>query len=142
MPETREPAPTLSLGDSVELCRCGSASSRGKGGVMSTLEPSNVPAVVSADFDSLKLRQAVAGYLAGFRESTRKAYGLDLRQWLGWCRTHDLVVFQARRAHIELLPAGSNAVGLDRNELGMFLVQAGLSGGRIMLWRVCLLSTD
>lgn len=100
-----------------------------------------------------------------------------MRQWLGWCRTHALVGFQASRAHIELFarwleengrtratvarrlstitgfyrycveeqliprsPAvhirrpklnyESNAVGLDRNELGMFLVQAGLSGGR------------
>jgi integrase/recombinase XerD len=156
---------------------------------MSTTEPSNVPAVVSADFDSLKLRQAVAGYLAGFGEATRKAYGLDLRQWLGWCRTHDLVVFQARRAHIELFarwleengrarttvarrlstitgfyrycveeqliprsPAvhihrpklnyESNAVGLDRNELGMFLVQLVCRAAGITLWRVCLLSTD
>lgn len=144
---------------------------------MSMRESSSVPAVVLSDLDSVSLRQAVAGFLAGFGESTRKAYGLDLRQWMQWCRSHDLRVLQARRAHIELYarwleergraratvarrlstitrfyrycveeelilrsPAShirrpklnyeSNATGLDRNELGMFLVQAGLSGGR------------
>lgn len=144
---------------------------------MSMRESSNVPVVVSSDFESYSVRQAVAGYLAGFGESTRKSYGLDLRQWVYWCRDHDLRVFQAKRAHIELYarwleeqgraratvarrlstitgfyrycveeeliprsPAAhirrpklnyeSNATGLDRNELGMFLVQAGLSGGR------------
>lgn len=130
-----------------------------------------------SDSDLDSLRKVVAGYLAGFGESTRKAYSLDLRQWIGWCRDHDLRVFEAKRAHIEvyarwleeqgraratvarrlstitgfyrycveeeLIPRSpakhvrrpklnyeSNAVGLDRNELGMFLVQAGLSGGR------------
>ena len=144
---------------------------------MSLRESSSVPAVALSDFDSVSLRQVVAGYLAGFGESTRKAYDLDLRQWIQWCRSHGLRVFQARRAHIELyarwleergraratvarrlstisgfyrycveeelmprspaihirrpkLNYESNAVGLDRNELGMFLVQAGLSGGR------------
>lgn len=144
---------------------------------MSSRESSDVPAVVSSESDVLSVRQAVAGYLAGFGESTRKAYGLDLRQWIQWCRSHDLRVFQVRRAHIELyarwleergraratvarrlstitgfyrycveeelmvkspathirrpkLNYESSAVGLDRNELGMFLVQAGLSGGR------------
>jgi len=144
---------------------------------MSMMESSKVPAVVSADFESFTLRQSVAGYLAGFGESTREAYSLDLRQWVQWCHSHDLAVFQAGRVHIELfarwlkengraratvarrlstitgyyrycveeqlisrspavhirrpkLSYESNAVGLDRNELGMFLVQAGLSGGR------------
>lgn len=68
---------------------------------MSIDESSNVPAVVS-DFDSFALRQAVAGFLAGFGESTRQAYSLDLRQWMQWCQSHELVVFQAKRAHIEL----------------------------------------
>lgn len=69
---------------------------------MSTVESSTVPAMISADSDLLRLRQTVAGYLAGFGESTRQAYGLDLRQWINWCHGHDLAVFQARRAHIEL----------------------------------------
>lgn len=144
---------------------------------MSLRESSSVMMVAWSDSDLASLGKVVAGYLAGFGESTRKAYGLDLRQWIQWCRDHDLRVFEAKRAHIELyarwleergraratvarrlstitgfyrycveeelmprspathvrrpkLNYESNAVGLDRNELGMFLVQAGLSGGR------------
>lgn len=144
---------------------------------MSVSESSSELSVVWSDSDLAQVGKVVAGYLAGFGESTRKAYALDLRQWIGWCRNHNLRVFDARRAHIELyarwleeqgraratvarrlstitgfyqycveeeliarspathicrpkLHYESNAVGLDRNELGMFLVQAGLSGGR------------
>ena len=100
-----------------------------------------------------------------------------MRQWLGWCTSHDLKVFEVKRAHFELfarsleqdgkaratvarrlstiagfyrycveeqlIPVSPavhvrrprldyewNATELDRNELGMFLVQAGLAGGR------------
>lgn len=144
---------------------------------MSLRESSSVIAVAWSESDLASLGKVVAGYLAGFGESTRNAYGLDLWQWVQRCRSHDLRVFEARRAHIELyarwleergrardtvarrlstitgfyrycveeeliprspathirrpkLNYESNAVGLDRNELGMFLVQAGLSGGR------------
>ena len=136
-----------------------------------------LPALVSPDFDPFAVHQAIAGFLAGYGESTRQAYSLDLRQWMLWCQAHDLAVFEVRRAHIELFARGleeagraratvarrlstiagfyrycveeqlltaspashvrrprldyeSNALGLDRNELGMFLVQAGLAGGR------------
>ena len=145
--------------------------------MMTTETTSFVPAVVSPDFDSFAVRQAIAGFLAGYRDTTRQAYSLDLRQWLRWCDDHDLKVFEVRRAHIELFgrsleqdgkaratvarrlstvagfyrycfeeqlitrsPAAhvrrprvdyeSKVSGLDRNELGMFLVQAGLCGGR------------
>jgi site-specific recombinase XerD len=144
---------------------------------MTTTESTYLPALASPDFDSFAVRQAIAGFLAGYGTSTRDAYGLDLRQWLRWCASHELAVFAVKRAHIELfarsleqdgkaratvarrlstiagfyrycveellLPVSpathvrrpkvsyeSNAVGLDRNELGMFLVQAGLCGGR------------
>ena len=144
---------------------------------MTTTESVQVPTLVAPDFDSFGIRQAVAGFLAGFGESTRQAYSLDLRQWIRWCVAHELDVLEVRRAHIELFGrwleeegkarstvarrlstiAGfyrycveeqllevspgahvrrprvdyeSRAVGLDRNELGMFLVQAGLAGGR------------
>ena len=145
---------------------------------MTTTYTALMPAVVVAsEVDSFAVRQAVAGFLAGYGGTTRDAYSLDLRQWLGWCTRHELRVFEVRRAHIELLarsleqdgkaratvarrlstiagfyrycveeqlipvsPAShvrrprsdyeSNATGLDRNELGMFLVQAGLAGGR------------
>ncbi len=144
---------------------------------MTTMQPTVVPAVMAPDFDSFAVRQAIAGFLAGYGAATRDAYSLDLRQWLGWCASHDLKVFEVKRAHIELfarsleedgragatvarrlstiagfyrycveeqlIPAPpalhvrrprlgyeSNATGLDRNELGLFLVQAGLAGGR------------
>jgi site-specific recombinase XerD len=145
--------------------------------MMTTTETRFVPAVVSPGFDSFAVRQAMAGFLAGYGDTTREAYSLDLRQWLRWCDTHQLGVFDVKRAHIELFArsleqdgkaratvarrlstvAGfyrycfeeeliavspavhvrrprvdyeSHATGLDRNELGMFLVQAGLCGGR------------
>jgi site-specific recombinase XerD len=144
---------------------------------METTESTLVPALIAPDLDSFVVRQAIAGFLAGYGETTREAYGLDLRRWLAWCASHELGVFEVRRAHIELfarwlehegkaratvarrlsmiagfyrycveeqlLPVSpathvrrpevsyeSNATGLDRNELGMFLVQAGLCGGR------------
>jgi hypothetical protein len=67
---------------------------------MTTTQPTLVPAVT--DFDSFAVRQAIAGFLAGYGDTTRDAYSLDLRQWLGWCSTHDPGVFAVRRAHIEL----------------------------------------
>jgi len=144
---------------------------------MTTTQPTIVPALVAPDFDSFAVRQAIAGFLAGYGDTTRDAYSLDLRQWLRWCTRHELRVLEVRRAHIELfarsleqdgkaratvarrlstiagfyrycveeqlIPVSpavhlrrpklnyeSNATGLDRNELGMFLVQAGLAGGR------------
>ena len=144
---------------------------------MSTNQPTHLPARPSESFDGLALARTVAAFLAGYGEVTRNAYALDLRQWIEWCQSNALPVFEVRRAHIELFarslekqgrarstvarrlstisgfyrycveeqliaasPAAhvrrprldyeSHAVGLDRNELGMFLVQAGLSGGR------------
>jgi site-specific recombinase XerD len=143
---------------------------------MTTIETRLVPAVVTSEVDTSTVGRAVAGFLAGYGDSTRKAYSLDMRQWPSWCQNHDLQVFGVRRAHIELFARGleadgkaratvarhlstvagfyrycfdeelisrspaehvrrprldyeSHAVGLDRNELGMFLVQAGLAGG-------------
>ncbi len=142
---------------------------------MTTKETRFMPALWTPDIDSFEVRQAIAGFLAGYGEMTREAYSLDLRQWLRWCDTHQLKVFDVKRAHIELFArsleadgkaratvarrlstvAGfyrycfeeqliplspavhvrrprvdyeSNTTGLDRNELGMFLVQAGLAG--------------
>ena len=144
---------------------------------MTTKQTVYVPSLVAPDWESFGLRQAIAGFLAGFGQATREAYSLDLGQWMGWCASHDLVMLEVRRAHIELyarwleqagraratvsrrlstiagfyrycveeqlleaspavhvrrprLDYESTTIGLDRNELGMFLVQAGLSGGR------------
>jgi hypothetical protein len=48
---------------------------------------------MSRDFDSFAVRQAIAGFLVGYGDTTRESYSLDLRQWLGWCTSHDLWVF-------------------------------------------------
>ena len=69
---------------------------------MTTTQPSFVPAVVAPDFDSFAVRQAIAGFLAGYGVTTRDAYSLDLRQWLGWCTNHELRVLDGKRAHIDL----------------------------------------
>ena len=44
----------------------------------------------------------LAGFLAGYSGLTRQAYELDLRQFASWCQQHQLRLFQARRADIEL----------------------------------------
>lgn len=69
---------------------------------MTTTQHTFVPSLVEPDFDSFAVRQAIAGFLAGYGDATRAAYSLDLRQWLGWCASHDLRVFEVKRAHIEL----------------------------------------
>jgi site-specific recombinase XerD len=120
---------------------------------------------------------AAAGFLAGYGGTTRVGYTIDLRNYWAWCEQHQLPIFDARRAHIELYvrsledhgyarstngrrlstvasfyrwctdeellarnPAAnvrrpkisqdSTTLGLDRQELGQFLVEAGLAGGR------------
>ena len=45
-----------------------------------TTQPTLVPAVLAPDFDSFAVRQAIAGFLAGYGDATRDAYTLDLRQ--------------------------------------------------------------
>jgi Phage integrase family len=46
-------------------------------------------------------RLALAGFPAGYRSLTRKAYALDLRQFTSWCRARSLSLFTVRRANIE-----------------------------------------
>ena len=120
---------------------------------------------------------AVAGFLAGYRTTTRTSYRTDLRIFANWCHEASLSLFAVKRAHLELFgrwmehngrmgstvarristlasfyryceqeelmaknPAinvrrpkidnESRTLGLDRNELGAFLVQAGLGSPR------------
>lgn len=120
---------------------------------------------------------AAAGFLAGYRGTTRTGYTIDLRNYWTWIEHNGLHVFDVRRPHLELYvrhledsgyarstigrrlstvctfykwcvdeellgrnPAAnvrrpkisqdSTTLGLDRQELGQFLVEAGLVGGR------------
>ena len=75
---------------------------------MTTTQSAFVPAVVVPDFDSFAVRQAIAGFLAEYGHTTRDAYTLDLRQWLGWCASHDLRVLAAKRPISSCLPGASN----------------------------------
>jgi site-specific recombinase XerD len=55
--------------------------------------------------------------LAGYGESTREAYSLDLRQWhqwLSWCDNHDLRVYEVKQAHIELFARSLEREGKAR----------------------------
>ena len=38
-------------------------------------------------------RLALAGFLAGYRGSTRDAYALDLRQFVAGCEDHQIALF-------------------------------------------------
>ena len=40
---------------------------------METTESTLVPALIAPDFDSFAVRQAIAGFLAGYGETTREA---------------------------------------------------------------------
>jgi site-specific recombinase XerD len=59
--------------------------------------------VLGAD-DSVERREmmAVAGFLAGYRGSTRVSYATDLRLFAIWCHEAKLTLFNVRRAHLEL----------------------------------------
>lgn len=129
------------------------------------------------DPDEQAALAAVAGFLAGYCDPTRRSYATDLRLFAAWCSEAGLGLFAVRRAHIELfgrwmeecgrmrstvarrlstlasfyrychqeglidanpalnvrrpkLDCESRTLGLDRNELGAFLVQAGLGTPR------------
>ena len=43
------------------------------------MQPTLVPAVVAPDFDSVAVRQSVAGFLVGYGDAACDAYSLDLR---------------------------------------------------------------
>ena len=63
-------------------------------------------------------RLALAGFLAGCTGLAREAYTLDLRQFAGWCRQHDIRLFSARRADIE-------AMGLERGHRTLTITRKG-----------------
>jgi site-specific recombinase XerD len=57
---------------------------------------------------------ALAGFLAGYGGLTRQAYELDLRQSTSWCQQHQLRLFSAWRADIELFARDMEARGRAR----------------------------
>ena len=122
-------------------------------------------------------RVAVAAFIAGYTDPTRRSYATDLRIFAGWCHDHGINLLSVKRPHLETFarwmeqegrmastigrrlstlssfyrycqtedildknPAlnvrrpkvhdESRTLGLDRNELGALLVQAGLGDFR------------
>lgn len=59
-----------------------------------------------------------AGFLAGYSGRTREAYTLDLRQFVAWCRQHDIGLFDVRRAEIELYARHLEELGRARATIG------------------------
>jgi site-specific recombinase XerD len=80
---------------------------------MATTIPSTALVPVTPVFTSTE-RLAPAGFLAGYSGLTRQAYELDLRQFVGWCQQHQLQLFRARRADIELFARDMEARGRAR----------------------------
>ena len=67
---------------------------------MATTAPSTTAVLADSMFSEAE-RFALAGFLAGYRGQTREAYTLDLRQFVTWCQSHNLHLFDVRRADIE-----------------------------------------
>jgi len=57
---------------------------------------------------------ALAGFLAGYRGSTREAYALDLRQFAVWCKNHARRLFEVHRVDIECFGRELEARGRAR----------------------------
>jgi site-specific recombinase XerD len=70
------------------------------------------------DIHHLESWAAVGGFLAGYSGHTRLVYQQDLRCFLGWCREHELRLFQVRRAHIELYARTLEHQGKARATIG------------------------
>jgi len=79
-----------------------------------TTTPVSAALVPTAPVFTNAERLALAGFLAGYSGLTRQAYELDLRQFVGWCQHHHLLLFQVRRAEIECFARDLEARGRAR----------------------------
>ena len=80
---------------------------------MATTIPSTALVPLAPVFSNTE-RLALAGFLAGYTGLTRQAYELDLRQFASWCQQHQVQLFGARRADIELFARDLEARGRAR----------------------------
>lgn len=89
------------------------------------------------DLDLFEVRRAHIELFARWLEENGRAKATVARRlstiagFYRYCVEEQLII-HSPAAHVRRPKVSyeSNAVGLDRNELGMFLVQAGLAGGR------------
>jgi len=80
---------------------------------VATTAPSTTVVVADSMFSEAE-RLALTGFLAGYRGLTRDAYTLDLRQFVAWCQSRDLRLFDVRRADIECFARHLEELGRAR----------------------------
>jgi hypothetical protein len=47
-------------------------------------------------------RVAVAAFIAGYTDPTRRSYATDLRIFAGWCHDHGINLLNVKRPHLEM----------------------------------------
>ena len=57
--------------------------------------------VVCYDDPVITERVAVAAFIAGYTDPTRRSYATDLRIFAGWCHDHGVNLLNVKRAHLE-----------------------------------------
>lgn len=73
-----------------------------------------LPALVRDEVFTDPETVALTGFLAGYSGLTRTAYALDLRIYAAWLSSHDIRLFDAKRAHIEAFARDLEALGRSR----------------------------
>jgi hypothetical protein len=59
-------------------------------------------------------RVAVAAFIAGYIDPTRRSYATDLRIFAGWCHDHGIDLLNVKRPHLGLSDPRCNWSGLKR----------------------------
>lgn len=96
---------------------------------MSTLTPSSVALVSARDanpFDQVQM--AASAFLARYSGRTLETYRCDLRTFFQWCADVDLLVLEAKRAHIELWRSAMEERGLAASTICGFYRFAHIDG--------------
>jgi site-specific recombinase XerD len=76
----------------------------GAGGTEAALIPVLEGAVLAARDagpEGLRAEQVAALFLMSYKDTTRQAYAVDLRQWFAWCELFDVDPLHARRPHVD-----------------------------------------
>lgn len=68
---------------------------------MTATDATRATPVLVGPFDP-RLRVAVAGWLAGFKPTTRASYTQAIDQWLAWCGQMGTAALAVERAHVDL----------------------------------------
>lgn len=71
--------------------------------------------VIRDDAADVRVRLAIAGFLAGYTNPTRASYTTDLRIFTAWCHDHRVELLDVTRAHLELLARAMETDGKTRS---------------------------